>query len=338
MTFFLCVVLQAAAAATAVKLLGTFARQRRLLDVPNQRSLHQSAVPRLGGAGFGPVILLGAAIWLSVLDERPREVVVALSSAAGIYALGLADDIFSLPSTLRLLIQGAIAAVLLGIFGPQLPVVPGVPGFVGTALLWLWLVGLTNFYNFMDGVDGLAGVQAVIAGSYWAFEAGGLASPAGVIGICIVGAVLGFLCFNVPPARMFMGDAGSTLLGFLFALLPMIASLRRPEQSMKWQEMAGGALVIWPFLLDSGGTVLWRLFRGENVLKAHRSHFYQWLAWNGRSHLFVSTLYGVLSLFGAVLALSARNFGSTAFIVAGCLVVALFSSLQILARRRAVGP
>lgn len=267
-----------------------------LHDMPNTRSMHRRPVPRLGGAAFGAVFLGGVLFWLSA-EPSLQCWHAAWIAALGIYVLGLLDDLRPLPSWLRLLIQGAMAfvavrhdAALLG-FSPTFAI----------ACWVVWIVGVTNIFNFMDGLDGLAAIQAVVAAAFWSAvlpPGAGLA----VVAVCALAAALAFLTFNFPPARIFMGDAGSTLFGFLFAVMPLVVA-RQPDVAggpLPW--MIAGALALWPFLLDASLTLVRRGLRGENVFQAHRTHFYQRLACAGAPAAQVSMLYGMAAMGGALLA------------------------------------
>lgn len=329
MLFAFCLVLEVIVAWAAVYIAGVMARRRQLLDYPNERSSHSNAVPRMGGAAFGLVILIWAVALLLWFNEGTVPIWAALFAGTGIYLLGVADDFFSLPSVIRLVVQGALAAGLLATMGGRMPVLAGIPNSLVWATLWLWLVGLTNAYNFMDGIDGIGGLQAVVAGAYWMFASGGTRSPVGIIGGCIACAASGFLWLNWRPAKIFMGDAGSTLLGFLFAALPLLAGMEKQGQLEKWKEVAAAALVVSPFLLDTCATFIRRIYKRENIIEAHRSHLYQRLVDKGHSHQFVSVLYGVLSAIGAALAFAATMAdGWFSFELSGGLVLLLFVVLQ----------
>ena len=126
-------------------------------------------------------------------------------------------------------------------------------------------------------------------------------------GLLLSGASLGFLIHNWAPARIFMGDVGSTFLGFTFAVIPVIAAARDPKLAI------AGALLVWPFVLDTLFTLIRRLSRKENVFAAHRSHLYQRLILTGVSHGVVSLIYSCFSLIGMMLALLYLKHGNVFF-------------------------
>jgi UDP-N-acetylmuramyl pentapeptide phosphotransferase/UDP-N-acetylglucosamine-1-phosphate transferase len=204
----------------------------------------------------------------------------------------------TLSALARLLVQAAVAATVVAIVGP-LPLAWLAPNGWGAMLVTIFWIGLlTNAYNFMDGIDGIAGAQALIAGIGWTI----VASLAGsrdiaALSLLIAAASCGFLLHNWQPAKVFMGDAGSGFLGFLFASLPLLAPTGRV--SFLWC----GVLLMWPFLFDTGFTLLRRASRFENILSAHRSHIYQRLVLTGCSHRRVTLVYAALGVLGVVSAI-----------------------------------
>jgi UDP-GlcNAc:undecaprenyl-phosphate GlcNAc-1-phosphate transferase len=172
-------------------------------------------------------------------------------------------------------------------------------GLTGWTLLagTLAVVWMTNLYNFMDGSDGLAGGMAAIgfgalALAAWLGDAPGLAA----FSAAIAAAALAFLCYNFPPARLFMGDAGSIPLGFMAAALGILGA-----QQKVWPWLFP-LLVFSPFILDASVTLGRRALRGEKIWQAHRSHYYQRVVLLGASHRqLVLAAYGLM-LAGAALA------------------------------------
>jgi UDP-GlcNAc:undecaprenyl-phosphate GlcNAc-1-phosphate transferase len=241
----------------------------RLADLPNERSLHSVPTPRIGGLG----VLAGALPLVYLLGDAPVQVFAAC--AAFLALVSLADDVRSLPIQVRLPAHGAAAAVaVLAIAASAgnrggLDVVEGVVAILAVA----WM---TNLYNFMDGSDGLAGGMAAIgfgAFALAAWQAG--AMPLAFAAAAIASASCGFLVHNFPPARVFLGDAGSVPLGFLAGALGIYG-------------MIAGAWPVWfpalvfsPFIVDATLTLARRMVRGEPFWKAHRSHLYQRLVLRG---------------------------------------------------------
>jgi Fuc2NAc and GlcNAc transferase len=152
------------------------------------------------------------------------------------------------------------------------------PGPVLAVLAVLWIVWLTNLYNFMDGIDGIAGSQALVAALALAAVAGGLgAGTSQFLLLALAGSSAGFLLFNLPPSSIFMGDVGSTAIGFLFGILPLL-----PESRPVPVEPVGIALSL--FVLDATSTLVRRVAAGERWYTPHRTHLYQRPVVLGASH------------------------------------------------------
>lgn len=241
----------------------------RLADRPNERSLHARPTPRVGGLGI-VVALAAAGIWLPL-----GGLALVFLAAFALALLSFADDLRSLPVLVRLAAHGLAAAVATA----MLPLPAGPPGWLAAAAAWLAIAWMTNLFNFMDGADGLAGGMAAIG--FGAFSlAAALRGDAALALACaaIASASVGFLAHNFPPARVFMGDAGSIPLGFLAAALGV-----HGVGSGAWSA-AFPLLVFSPFIVDATVTVMRRLARGERIWIAHRSHAYQRLVLAGWTH------------------------------------------------------
>lgn len=253
-----------------------------LLDVPNARSSHTTPTPRGGGLAIAAITLtaVAAAWWVGWID---RDAAVGLlGGGLVIAATGWTDDLRSLPNGVRAVTQAGAAAWFLWWAGGMETLIVGEQtirlGFAGNALALVAIVWSTNLYNFMDGIDGLAGGQAVVAG---AVAAALLASPLpglARLSATIAGASFGFLAWNWAPARIFMGDVGSGLLGFLFAALALLSERGGGPPVLVWALLGG------VFLFDATVTLLRRAARGERWYAAHRNHAYQRLVQSGWSH------------------------------------------------------
>ena len=268
--------------------------RRRLLDQPNARSSHCQPTPRGGGIAFVAVTSVLAVMALISGQGLPTAALPLL--AAPLAVVGLLDDRHNLPASWRYGVQLLTAAVMLGLS----PLVLSV-GFSVASGSWLLLVPLgllliavtavINFTNFMDGLDGLlAGCMAVsiaalatdliAAWTIWA----------------LVGSLLGFLIWNWSPAKVFMGDVGSTFLGAVFAGLVLQASC--------WLEALGYLLVATPLLGDACFCVIRRFLAGQRVFQAHRLHLFQRLHQAGWPHSRVSLAYIAATAVLAVAMLS----------------------------------
>lgn len=258
------------------------------------------------------MVLLVIAGWIVVtqagtlLFGYPRvQLSHALAFVAGgllIAGIGLIDDLRHVSYRIRLLVHIGAALVFVVFYtywsALQLPVLGLVGlGTAGAILSVFWIVGLTNAYNFIDGLDGLAAGQAVAAGAGW--TALGLATNHPLIaaaGILLATSSMGFLIHNWHPARIFMGDVGSTFLGYSFAIMPLIAARYDTRLAL------AGVLLVWPAIFDSTITVLGRLARHENIFEGHREFLFHRLVACGWSHASASALYIPLPLLGAALA------------------------------------
>ena len=286
-----------------------------LLDVPNQRSSHGVSTPRVGGAAIAIGVGVGLAVAWAIGVAPVARSGMLVAGALVIAAMGFADDVRSLSVPLRLTAQAVVSGAVAIDIGPW-PAHAGVDylSVLSMAVGFVWIVGLANAYNFMDGIDGLAGGQAVVAGAGWAIVGLLTREPAvTVAALAIAAASAAFLGFNWPPARVFMGDAGSGVLGYAFAVLPMASGPSVPA-------FAAAALFVWPFLFDAVFTFLRRLARGENVVRAHRSHLYQRLVATGLSHRQVTATYLALAALGVPAGVCAATGSAIAAVIFGGLV------------------
>ena len=249
------------------------------LDVPNERSSHETPVPRGGGLGIIIGVVGGAIVlWFAGVQMPPWPVIGAFMA---VVLLGAAEDVgMDLSQGVRLAVQVIAACAVVSALGPlerfPAPAPLDVPlGVMGWPLTVLWIVGVTNFFNFMDGIDGYAGFQGFVAGAALTFV--GFGWVAG-LGLVVAAACAGFLVFNWNPAQVFMGDVGSLPLGFLFAVLPLGLG---PKASFGVFVMG---LALWFFLADGTFTIVRRLMSREKIWQAHRSHLYQRLTVAGWAH------------------------------------------------------
>lgn len=274
--------------------------EQRLLALPNERSSHSRPTPSGGGVAIVLGTLLGVTIFLMLTRQLSLTWGILLIGAALVAVISWLDDLYTMPSTIRIAIHGASAlCVLMGVGAIQqlnLPLVGDLYlGWLGYGFTFFWIIALINGYNFMDGLDGLAGTQAVIAGLTWTGLGYWANTPLVMaLGLLVAVSSLGFLAYNWPPARIFMGDVGSAFLGYTFAMLAVLGAQHHGKLAFM------GALVLWPFLFDTLFTLGRRWQRGENVFQAHRSHLYQRLVISGHSHRTVTILYGSFALIGAL--------------------------------------
>ena len=229
------------------------------IDKPNSRSMHSAPTPRGGGlAVLAPLVLVYA---ISLGDFMDANIVIGLLLVA---IVSYIDDRRSLSSSLRLTVHVIAACVLVLPQGHSLYI------GIGLCLLTVWCI---NLYNFMDGIDGLAASMGFVGflTIYFVNLHNGQAQLAPISSI-VAFSCLGFLVFNFPPAKIFLGDVGSASLGYLMA----VAIVLTPSGGLS--DSWGPLLIFAPFLLDATFTIARRALSGEKFWTAHRSHLYQRLA------------------------------------------------------------
>jgi Fuc2NAc and GlcNAc transferase len=252
-----------------------YAIRRRMVDVPNPRSSHRVATPRGGGGAI--VLATSAALaWWSWMTGS-SALAVAIGCGLVVAAIGFVDDHRPVPALTRLI--GHTLSAIVAVFSLSLDRFDvGSSGaalwIAGAAVAIIFVVWLINLTNFMDGIDGIAGVQtitvcaAAAALSQWLAPGTGLWFEPAVLGA----ASIGFLIWNWPPARVFMGDVGSGFVGFMVAIFTLRASLVAPALGWCWLILSG------VFIVDATLTLARRTARGDRLFEAHRSHAYQHLA------------------------------------------------------------
>lgn len=272
-----------------------YALHRKLMDVPNARSSHTVPTPRGGGVSIVATAMLAFVMfWWSD--------VVSSYTLAGLFlggvlvaGIGYLDDNGHVPARWRILVHFS-AAVLVVLFADALPPVPLFDleisiGLLGSAIAAVFIVWHLNLFNFMDGIDGIAGVEAVTVCAAAAFLLWFVGELEWAFVVAVYGAAsLGFLLWNWPPAKIFMGDAGSGFLGFSLAALALFTFSETGFPIWAWLILLG------VFIVDATVTLIHRMFRGERWYDAHRSHAYQHAAREVGSHLPVTVVTGLINL------------------------------------------
>ena len=253
------------------------AGQLNLVQAPNHRSSHVQPTPTGGGLGMAlAATVVGG--WLAVTQGLP---LYPLLLGVPLMLLGFWDDRGHLPARLRLAVQLVVVAALLTLLGDlpvvSLPELVAVPAGFTLAVLLVTGVWWINLFNFMDGIDGIAAVQGgtmlVVATGLIAWQSPAAFGDVMWLSIlCLAAAVLGFLVLNWSPARIFMGDAGSTWLSFMIFAVALLTIQRG------WLNYGCWLVLAAVFVIDATVTLLTRLLRGERWYEAHRSHAYQRLA------------------------------------------------------------
>lgn len=258
-----------------------------MMDIPNHRSLHEQPMPRAGGAPMA-LSAIAAITFLGITRPHllPLNWVLAISIGGSLVAwIGWLDDKSSLSARTRFMVH-----IIAAIWAVNL-LLPPETVFLYKFTAGFWIAWSINFYNFMDGIDGLAGAEAVVI----ALGAGYIAGRLGILGPLtvawvIAAAALGFLFWNWPPAKIFMGDAGSGFLGYAFGCLAI-------GSGSGW---AGGfytyLLLMALFWFDASFTLIKRILRGEKFWQPHRQHLYQQAAQKGFSHLEITLFFVTVNM------------------------------------------
>ena len=296
-----------------------YAIRAHLIDEPNERSSHTVPTPRGGGVAIVVTFLL-LVIGLGIGGKIDLALTIAIAGSGVLVAsIGFIDDRHHVPARWRFVAHAAAAAWILAWMGP-LPAVPilattidlGIASLLLSALYVVWSI---NLFNFMDGIDGIASVEAICvaaegASMWW------LLRPVGdwPVAVIFAGCVGGFLCCNFPPAKIFMGDAGSGFLGLMVALLALWSS--RTDAHLFW----GWFILTGCFMVDATTTLIRRVRRGERFHEAHRCHAYQYASRRHGSHKRITLAVGFINvvwLFPLALLVAVRRLdGVTGVLIA----------------------
>ena len=308
-------------------MLRKYALAKSVIDIPNERSSHSLPTPRGGGLAIVICFLVVLAA-LAFLKTFPFQLLSGFFSAGAATALlGFLDDHGHIAARWRLLGHFSGAAILLWSLGglPLLTVFG-----VEVDLAWfsgllgiIFLVWILNLYNFMDGIDGIASVEAMtvcIGGAMLAWLTGNVVGM--ILPLFLAAAVGGFLLWNFPPAKIFMGDAGSGFLGLMLGGLAIYSAWIEPQLFWCWLILLG------VFIVDATLTLLHRLVRGEKVYEAHRSHAYQYASRRFGSHKKVTLMVLAINMLWLlpVATLAALNIWDAAL-----LTIIAYSPLVVLA-------
>ncbi len=272
-----------------------YALSRSLMDIPNVRSSHSVPTPRGGGVAIVLTYLV-ALVFVAINGLMSWSTSWPLLGAGVLVAIvGFLDDHGHIAARWRLLAHFSAAALALFCIG-GLPTIKLIGfelnlGWLGHLLAILYLVWMLNLYNFMDGIDGIASIEAVCACAgaclvYWLTGHQDLIFAPMLLAV----AVTGFLFWNFPPARIFMGDAGSGFLGIVIGVLSLQAAWAAAEMLWAWMILLG------VFIVDATFTLGRRLLRGDKVYEAHRSHAYQYASRQAGRHLPVTLAVAAINL------------------------------------------
>lgn len=272
-------------------------KRSSLIDVPNERSSHQNPTPRGGGVAIAVAFLgLLPALWFG--GTLSSDMLIALCGAGTLIAIvGLLDDRSPVPSSWRLVAHFSAAAWVVWWLGGMPPLL--LAGFelssiaLCSVLAVFYVVWLLNLYNFMDGIDGIASIEAVTVcvGGIVLYVVAHPGTQSWAAPALLAASVAGFAYWNLPPARIFMGDAGSGFLGITLGAFSIEAAWVAPELFWAWTILLG------VFIADASLTLIRRVLRGHRPDEAHHSHAYQCAARRFGAHKPVSLAVGALTLF-----------------------------------------
>lgn len=307
-----------------------YAMNKGILDIPNSRSSHTMITPR--GGGFPLVLLWG--MFLSVIIYYfvlPYKTLLIFGPAIIIGYLGYIDDKKSLSALSRLFVQilsAVMVLIALGASQTYLLALTFLPIWAVFLILTVGIVWFTNVFNFMDGMDGIAGIEALFffgLASYIFWQSGSEALTLLTFGLFAL--VAGFLTWNWPPAKIFLGDTGSGFLGFLISIFALIASTWYGVSIFVWLIMTG---IFW---FDASITLVRRLISRENVMLAHCSHAYQRLLQRQFSHrtiLLIITAVNSILAWMALMVYQQPELGLTIFSYTLMLLMGLYLIVEYL--------
>jgi Fuc2NAc and GlcNAc transferase len=302
------------------------ARRAGHFDVPNSRSSHEQPTPSGAGMGFvTAVLVLATAATLRANPEFANELTVVAIALAVLSVVGGLDDRFTLSAPVRFAVHIAASLAVVVLVNRIAPL----PGYWNAAwlLLWgFWTVSSINIVNFMDGIDGMVGAQALVYGLYL-YALLPRYSLAGLLGLILAFASLGFLTWNWAPAKIFMGDVGSGPLGMMLVVAGALAVGAGMNPALVF-------LPLFPLFFDALATVLLRLRRGERLTIAHRSHLYQRMARRPIDHPVVSVAYAAAAAAGALVGAALKGREASVTVAGISCYTGLIVSLWMFFHRR----
>ena len=278
-----------------------FAKKYGIVDKPGERKIHKEPIPLLGGLGIFIAFIISLFIFTTI---NTKLIVIALSLFV-ITLLGILDDIYDIKATRKLLVQ-IICSALVTIFGARVDIGQFITSnsfaanAIDISISIIWIIGIINAINLIDGVDGLAGGVTFI--SSIGFLLVGLISEDRLVTLMaslLAGAVLGFLIYNFHPARIFMGDAGSTFLGFCVAII----SLLIPKYSVNKSSLLAPILILGIPIFETGVSILRRAFMRKNIFEADRKHTHHKLMDMGFSQKSTTFIIYGMATFSVILGL-----------------------------------
>jgi Fuc2NAc and GlcNAc transferase len=258
-----------------------YALSKNILDIPNERSSHIAPVPRGGGIAIIITFILSLSClrWLNIVEQN---LFMALMGGIVIGALGCIDDVYSVAARIRIIVHFMMSIWVLywlqGFAGLEFTK-NFLAHWINLVLASIAIVWCINFYNFMDGIDGLASGQGIFIGlsSGVAFLLCG-ASSLSIVMFLFTASIAGFMVWNWPPAKIFLGDVGSGFIGYIFSVMIVYSASKKILPLEFW------LIIFVVFAGDATFTLIKRAYQKKNWYSAHREHAYQSLIISGASH------------------------------------------------------
>lgn len=249
-----------------------FCKKLGLYDYQDERKIHSGNIPRLGGVGIVSAFFISTILFIYFTkDIALSKHLPILIAGLIIFVFAIVDDIFNLPAIVKLIVQ-LIAVSIVTFNGYRFNQIMNweIPTVLSFALTFGWVLGVINAYNLIDGLDGLCGSLSITAVATLGILY--LLSGNNEAGICFIlaGAIFGFLCFNWPPAKLFMGDNGSQFLGFMISTIPLYTSSDIFEYNKFFIMIAITAFPVFDTI-----AAIWRRLRDKKpIMSADRSHLH----------------------------------------------------------------
>ena len=327
----------------AIPVIIRIAEEKKLFDVPDDRKLHKNPIASLGGVGIFSGFFLAALLSISLNSNQEFQYYFAAGLV--VFILGLKDDIIALSASKKFIGQLIAAGILIHLADVRITSMHGLfgigelPALFSIALSYLTVILVINAFNLIDGVDGLAGMLGLLTTSVFGtyFLLAGLPSYA-MLSFALGGSLLAFLIFNYNPAKIFMGDCGSLLLGLTNAILAIkfieVADIQASSLPIQSSVAVGIAVLIIP-LLDTIRVFSIRIVNGRSPFCPDRNHIHHLLLDRGLSHKHVSLFCFMLNIVFISLAYFGRNLGPTYLLCAMCGICFTFLAILLYAKKPA---
>jgi len=320
----------------AIPIVLQIAEEKKLFDVPDERKIHKVPVPSLGGVGIFGGFLLASLLSISAYQNPEFQYFFAASIV--IFFIGLKDDLIVLSATKKFMGQVIAASILIHLAGIRITSMHGLFGFYevsegfSIALSYLTIIVVMNSFNLIDGVDGLAGTLGLLTmllfGGY--FFAVGMAAYS-LLAFAMGGSLLAFLIFNHHPAKIFMGDSGSLMIGLVNAILVIKFITVADSQSIIFpiqSAVAVGFAILMIPLLDTLRVFSIRIFKGSSPFTPDRNHVHHLLLDRGFKHTGVTFFCLFLNIGFIAIAYFGQSIGPTKLLL--LMLVIAFSGLAML--------